>query len=85
MDQTQLQQKIVEYYNKLPSDVQTLFSSMNWLKDLEEISKRYSLSEEQKEYLGTETTLVLLGVIDSKEYNKNLEAEISISADLIQK
>jgi hypothetical protein len=85
MDKTQLQQQIALYYSKLPPDVQAVFSSMKWMASLEEISKKYSLNEEQKETLATETTLVLLGIIDLEEYNNVLQKEISISTESIVK
>ncbi len=85
MDQTQLQQQIALYYSKLSPDMQEMFSSMKWMDAIGEISSKYGLTEEQKGSLGAETTLVLLGMISAEEYERNLEAEISISADLIQK
>lgn len=82
MDQTQLQQQIALYYSKLPSDVQAVFSSMKWMDTLRDISRKYNLTEEQIETLGTETTLVLLGIIDMDEYNKLLGDEILISPEI---
>lgn len=81
MDQKELKNKIAYYYSKLPADAQAVFSSMKWMESLQEISRKYSLNEEQVQTLGTETTLVLLGIIDIDEYNKILEGEISISVD----
>jgi hypothetical protein len=78
MDQTQLQQKIAEYYQKLPKELQEIFSSMEWLKKLEEVSQKYGLSEKQIETLGTETTLVLLGIIHEEEYEDNIKKEIAL-------
>lgn len=85
MDQTQLQQQIALYYSKLPADVQGVFSSMKWMESLREISAKYSLNEAQIETLGTETTLVMLGIIDIDEYNNNIQKEISISTEQIVK
>lgn len=85
MDQTQLQQQIALYYSKLPSDVQTVFSSMKWMDSLRDISAKYSLSEGQIETLATETTLVMLGIIDMDEYNDNIQREISISTESMVK
>lgn len=78
MDQTQLQQQIATYYEKLPSDVQEVFSSMKWMDTLGTISTKYNLTEEQKEVLGTETTLVLLGIIGVSEYEDTLRNEVKI-------
>jgi len=80
MDQTQLQQKIAHYYSKLPPDVQTVFASMKWMDTLRDISNKYQLTTEQIETLATETTLVMLGIIHLDEYQKIIEAEITIPA-----
>jgi hypothetical protein len=85
MDQTQLQQQIALYYSKLPSDAQAVFSSMKWMDSLRDISAKYALSEGQIETLATETTLVMLGIIDMDEYNDNIQREISISTESIVK
>lgn len=85
MNQAQLQEQIALYYSKLTPDMQEMFSSMKWMDTIGEISKKYSLTEEQKATLGTETTLILLGMIDKDEYNKNLEDEITISSESVQK
>jgi hypothetical protein len=78
MDQAQLQQNIAKYYSKLPENLQQFFSSMVWMNNLEEISKKYYLEEEQIEVLGTETTLLLLSILHPEEYEKTLEVEIKI-------
>lgn len=85
MDQTQLQQQIALYYSKLPADMQALFSSMKWMDTLQEISTRYGLTEDQKATLGSETTLVLLGIVDTTEYNTYIQNEIPIPADSMTK
>lgn len=84
MNQQQLQQKIIEYYEKLPQEAQEVFSSMAWLEKLEEISKKYNLSAEQIQTLGTETMLVLLGIIHLEEYENLLKTEIKIPEDSIE-
>jgi len=78
MDQTQIQQKIAEHYAKLPSKAQDVFSSMQWLEILKGISTKYKLNDKQIETLGTETTLVLLGIIDLNDYEKILTQEINL-------
>ncbi len=78
MDQEQLQQKIAEYYAKLPKGAQTVFSSMKWLETLESLSTKYNLNESQKSTLGTETMLVLLGIIHLVEYENVLEKELEM-------
>lgn len=85
MDQTQLQQKIAEYYAKLPSDVQKSFSGMEWMENLKMISTAYSLTAEQIQILGTETTLAFLGIIHLDEYENNLIKELNLSKELADK
>ncbi len=78
MDQTQLQQQIALYYSKLSPEMQASFSSMQWMESLREISRIYKLTENQIVTLGTETTLVLLGIISTEEYEATLKDEIKI-------
>ncbi len=85
MDQTKLQQQIALYYSKLPPSAQKVFSSMEWMDTLSEISKKYELSTEQTETLATETTLVMLGIVSTSEYEKTLEREIRMPAQSITK
>ncbi len=85
MDQTQLQQKIAEYFAKLPPNAQAMFQSMGWLDALEIISQKYSLTQTQKESLGTETTLLLLGIIHPDEYTKFLINGLSIPKGISEK
>lgn len=78
MEKEELQQKIAEYYQKLPPEAQEIFSSMRWLETLKQISTKYGLNDQQIETLGTETTLVLLGIIHADEYEKILKNELKI-------
>ncbi len=85
MDQTQLQQQIAEYYSKLPAGAQATFSSMKWMDTLQTICKKYTLSNEQIQTLGTETTLVLLGIVPIEQYVENLMKEVVLPADSMTK
>lgn len=76
MNPEELKQNIALFYSKLPPSMQAMFSSMSWLETLKRISSKYNLSEAQIQTLGTETTLVLLGVISFAEYKANLKGEI---------
>ena len=82
MDQTQLQQNIAKYYAKLPIELQQFFSSMKWMDDLKDISTKYSLTEEQITTLGTETTLLLLGIVHKDEYKDTIEKDLGLSNDI---
>jgi len=85
MDQTQLQEQIALYYSRLPKNMQELFSSMRWMDTLKNISIKFGLSENQKEVLGTETTLVLLGITHPEEYEDNLRSELGMTNDSLNK
>ena len=85
MDQNQLQQKIVEYFQKLPKEAQVSFSSMLWMDKLREIISTNNLNTDQIEILGAETTLVLLGIVDIAEYKKILENELKLDKELFIK
>jgi hypothetical protein len=58
---------------------------MDWLKTLEEISTKYALGEKQVQTLGTETTLVLLGIISLDEYEETLKKELLLSVESPEK
>jgi len=81
MNQEELQQKIAEYYSKLPKRSQEVFSSMKWLETLRNISERNSLNNEQIQTLGIETTLVLLSIISRDEYENILNEELRLPKD----
>lgn len=74
MDQQELQKNIALYYSKLPPEVQKVFAKMEWLENLKVLSSVYGLTDEQVQELGTETTLVLLGIIHIEEYAQKLVA-----------
>lgn len=85
MDKEELQQKIAFFYSKLPPKAQGVFSSMSWLETLKTISKKYGLNETQTETLGTETTLVLLGIIHPVEYEEALTKELGLGDNTVEK
>jgi len=78
MDKKELQKNIATFYAKLPKVAQDFFSSMEWMSKLENISTKYRLSEENKQNLVIETTLVLLAMIHPVEYEEILTKEINL-------
>ncbi|MDQ3075748.1 MAG: hypothetical protein M3Q34_01320 [bacterium] len=78
MTQEELQKKIAEFYVKLSPKTQSVFGSQTWLETLRKINTRHSLTEEQIQALGTETTLVLLGITNRDEYEKVLNEELKL-------
>ncbi len=85
MDKTQLQQLIQDRYKALSPNAQQVFSSMEWATTLTEIAQKYALNEAQIVHLGTETTLVLLGIISITEYRTTLEKELARPKDISEK
>ena len=83
MDKNELQKNIALYYSKLPTKAQEVFASMEWLRTLERIAVKYGLNDKQKEILGTETTLVILGVIHLVEYEEKLTNELALSKESV--
>lgn len=81
MNQEQLQNQISLYYSRLSPEAQESFSSMKWMETLGELNKKYSLDESQIETLATETTLVMLGIIQFGEYQTILENELGLPYD----
>src|SRR3989344_1943760 len=83
MNPAELQKKIALYYSKLPPKAQEVFSKMEWLETLQRISVKYGLNDRQKEALGTETTLVLLGIINLIQYEEVLTTELELSRNKV--
>ncbi|MBI3888347.1 hypothetical protein HY311_00970 [Candidatus Nomurabacteria bacterium] len=83
MDKTELQQNVALYYSKLTPKLQEIFSSMKWLETLQQISTKHDLTKAQQETLGTEMTLVLLGIIHLDEYKKNLELDLGLQKEFL--
>lgn len=85
MDKTELQQKISEYFSKLPKEAQNIFSSMQWIDSVVVIATKYSLTDKQKEDLITETSMALLGIIHLDQYEENLIHEVGIQKEISDK
>jgi len=85
MDKEELQKNIALYYSKLPPNVQQIFATFKWVDELQKISSKYGLSQEQISTLGTETTLALLGVIHLVEYEELLEKELGLPKPDLEK
>lgn len=85
MDQTQLQDKIAEYYKKLTPNMQGVFERMEWMQAVQDIGFTYKLTQEQIAILATETTLALLGIIHPDEYRNVIIDNLKADADTQQK
>lgn len=84
MDEKELQKNIALYYSKLPPKLQEVFSSMKWLETLQKLATKHSLKNTQIETLGTETTLVLLGMTHLDEYEQTLWKELGLSKEFFK-
>ncbi|MES2315145.1 MAG: hypothetical protein V4486_00190 [Patescibacteria group bacterium] len=85
MNPEELQKNIALYYSKLPKEAQEVFAKMDWLERLKSLTAMYGLTGQQQEILGTETTLILLGMINQGEYEATLTNEMGLKPDLIDK
>jgi hypothetical protein len=85
MDQAKLQAIIGEFYAKLPANAQAFFGSLAWTETLKGISVMHNLNPMQIEILGTETTLVLLGIIPVEEYEEIIAKELALPKELTEK
>ncbi len=65
--------------SKLSSGKQEAIRSVNWAAITEEISKYFSLTENQLNSFQTETGLVLVGFAEADEYTTNLETNAGIT------
>ena|SRR3989344_971320 len=85
MNPEELQKNIALYYSKLPPKLQENFSSMKWLETLNAISVKYGLNQSQTQTIGTETTLVMLGIVHPDEYEETLKKELTLPAESLEK
>ncbi|ETB64081.1 TPA: hypothetical protein DIC38_00820 [Candidatus Nomurabacteria bacterium] len=85
MQNQELQQKIGEFYVRLPEDLKSVFSDMSWMEKVRTIGVKNYLNDRQKEILITETTLVLLGIINTYDYESNLTNELGLSVEPLTK
>jgi hypothetical protein len=65
--------------SKLPKDKQDAINSSNWVKETEEIGKKFSLTEDEINSLQTEVGLMLIGFVRPDNYIKNIEDNIIVS------
>ena len=85
MDKEELQKKIAAYYSKLSPKAQEVFSKMEWLSVLSKITEKYGLNDNQKEFLASETTLLLLGLIHPIAFEEDLVKETGLTEDIADK
>ncbi|MCX6751257.1 MAG: hypothetical protein NT161_00605 [Candidatus Nomurabacteria bacterium] len=69
---------IKERFNALPESIQELILSSNYQDILVEIGKKYQLNVEQLGMLEQETTLVMMGLTPTKDFETELTRELGI-------
>jgi len=72
-----LQQKRI-LYKKLPKGLQEKISSDESLGVLDAVALRFSLSENQKDFLDSETTLVLMGIVKKNDFISLTEKSLGV-------
>ena len=80
-----LKQIIKEKIPYLSKEVEEAINSLDWLSKIEEIGKKYLLSEEEIDNLKTETLLVLTGLEEGEAYERNIENEVGTSKEEAEK
>ncbi len=74
-----LKQIIKEEVAKLPKENQEVINAFGWENISEEIGKRTLLDESEVNDFQVQTLLVLIGLADPNEYERNIENEVGTS------
>lgn len=77
MDEDALK-KIKERFDLLPESIKEIIMSSNYQDDLIEISKKYGLNVEQMGILELETTMVMMGVTPTKDFQSELTRQLNV-------
>ena len=76
------QSVIKNIYLNTPDIIADLIASEEMLKEIEIISQQYHLQPDQRNLLGNEITLGLIGVISRDKFAHNIENELKISGEI---
>ena len=76
-----LKQIIKEEVMKLPKEAQDAINSFDWIKETEEIGKKYLLGDSEINDFQVETLLVLVGKEDGNYYEQNIENNLGTSKE----
>lgn len=79
MERNNEQNQMQDYFKNLPNKLKDFIANGIWLDRSEEISFKYSLSEEQKEIFSNKILFILLGIENVNEFISNLSNELKIS------
>jgi len=76
-----LQQRIKEEIAKLPKEAQEAISAFDWVKQAEDIGKKYLLNEDDIHNFQLETLLILVGLEEPEAYPRNIENEVGTTKE----
>ena len=83
MDQTL--EKIKDLYSVIPEKLKQFIADQSWIQKVNDISKKYSLDEDQLKNLEIETLLVLVGIKYINDFTKNIEEQLIVNTDTSEK
>lgn len=81
----EIKQKIQEQIAYLPKDSQQAIASFDWMKESENISKKYNLFDEEIDDLIIEVGLLISGVSYPDEFVTNIEDEVGTTKEDAEK
>jgi len=82
MENTHVRTMIENNLTKLPPKLQEAITSSDVLEKLRKLSQKYRLHLDQGQVLEIETYMVLLGIDEAEEYEKNLERELKTTSEV---
>lgn len=80
-----LKEVIKREIEKLPKDTQEVVNIVDWVGIIEQIGKKYLLSESEINDFQVQTFLVLIGLRDVELYEINIENDVGTTKDKAQK
>ncbi len=75
-------QEIASYLEKLPPNAREIISHANWESKVNDIGKKYSLTDDQVVDIGYEVLFVLVGMEPQEDLSANVESELGVSSIL---
>lgn len=76
------QDQLIESYKKLPEDVKEAMFAVESADKIQTIGKKHKLHIDQVGELGTQTGLVMLGVLPPKDFVKAITDKLNVNQDL---
>ncbi|MBX4195795.1 hypothetical protein KW796_02480 [Candidatus Parcubacteria bacterium] len=76
---------IKEIYRSLPDEIVSVVESEEIIEKVSEIARSNNLGGEQKDSLGDEIMMRVIGVTQKVNFTSNIEARLGVTADVAQK